>query len=277
MYIRIISDVHTEFMLDSSQFEMEELNEDNNTILIIAGDFGVGTSGVPAIRRLAKQFKHIVYICGNHEFYRHTIGITEYEIQSELSDCENVHMLIGEYVEIDNIRIWGHTFWTSMDDGASGDRWFFFDYIKQYMNDFKVISRMNESTGKAVRFTPDTAYYYYVKAKEKLTEFLNLDWAGHNVVVTHHAPSYKSVDNMYAGERSNPAYCSRLDDYIKKHNIALWIHGHMHTSKDYMIGDTRVICNAYGYTGYDLNSNFNPELRIDLGDRNVDNTSGESS
>ena len=31
--------------------------------------------------------------------------------------------------------------------------------------------------------------------------------------------------------------------------IVLWTHGHMHDPLDYMIGDTRVVCNPRGYVG----------------------------
>ena len=31
----------------------------------------------------------------------------------------------------------------------------------------------------------------------------------------------------------------------------LWIHGHMHNRSDYMIGDTRIVCNPRGYAGHD--------------------------
>jgi len=28
---------------------------------------------------------------------------------------------------------------------------------------------------------------------------------------------------------------------------ALWIHGHVHESRDYVVGGTRVVCNPHGY------------------------------
>lgn len=32
-------------------------------------------------------------------------------------------------------------------------------------------------------------------------------------------------------------------------NVKLWVHGHMHNASDYVIGDTRVVCNPKGYPG----------------------------
>ena len=44
------------------------------------------------------------------------------------------------------------------------------------------------------------------------------------------------------------AYMNNLDDFILEHqsNLKLWIHGHLHSSADYMIGKTRVVCNPRG-------------------------------
>ena len=43
------------------------------------------------------------------------------------------------------------------------------------------------------------------------------------------------------------AYASHLDDFVAESGALLWIHGHLHTQKDYKIGNTRVICNPRGY------------------------------
>jgi hypothetical protein len=51
----------------------------------------------------------------------------------------------------------------------------------------------------------------------------------------------------------NGAFRSELDGFIlSKHDrIKLWVHGHMHNPSDYMIGDTRVVCNPRGYVGHE--------------------------
>jgi hypothetical protein len=33
--------------------------------------------------------------------------------------------------------------------------------------------------------------------------------------------------------------------------IKLWTHGHTHHKFDYMIGETRIVCNPRGYEGYE--------------------------
>ena len=38
--------------------------------------------------------------------------------------------------------------------------------------------------------------------------------------------------------------------------IKYWIHGHTHDACDYMIGDTRVLCNPRGYIGHERDASF---------------------
>jgi len=46
----------------------------------------------------------------------------------------------------------------------------------------------------------------------------------------------------------NAAFVNSLDEYIIDHpQIKLWAHGHVHDRWDYMIGETRIICNPHGY------------------------------
>ena len=48
----------------------------------------------------------------------------------------------------------------------------------------------------------------------------------------------------------NGGYASDMEDFIHRNNhIKLWVHGHTHSPSDYMVGDTRVVCNPLGYPG----------------------------
>ncbi len=40
-------------------------------------------------------------------------------------------------------------------------------------------------------------------------------------------------------------------------------HGHIHSSSDYKIGNTRVVCNPKGYS-VELNKNFKPNLVLEV-------------
>jgi hypothetical protein len=94
------------------------------------------------------------------------------------------------------------------------------------------------------------------------------DFDGETVVVTHHAPSFQSVHERFAGDKMNICYANNLEALMWYNPIKLWIHGHVHNSLDYIVGDelqsTRVICNPRGYFGYEENRDFDPRLTIEV-------------
>jgi predicted phosphodiesterase len=68
------------------------------------------------------------------------------------------------------------------------------------------------------------------------------------IVVTHHAPSYKSCHEKYKDDPNNDFFVSDLEQFILDNpNIKYWIHGHTHTDFNYRIGECQVICNPLGY------------------------------
>jgi hypothetical protein len=50
----------------------------------------------------------------------------------------------------------------------------------------------------------------------------------------------------------NGAFASDLSEFIMdRPQIKLWTHGHMHDPSDYLVDETRVVCNPRGYHGYE--------------------------
>jgi Icc-related predicted phosphoesterase len=87
------------------------------------------------------------------------------------------------------------------------------------------------------------------------------------VVVSHHAPSPRSVAPRYGADLVSAAFASDLESLIEHYEPDLWIHGHTHDSFDYQLGRTRVVCNPRGYVssqGNLENSRFDPELIIEI-------------
>ena len=50
---------------------------------------------------------------------------------------------------------------------------------------------------------------------------------------------------------------------LERSGVPLWIHGPTHTSFDYQVGPTRVVCNARGYPREEGTS-MNPRLVIEV-------------
>jgi hypothetical protein len=90
---------------------------------------------------------------------------------------------------------------------------------------------------------------------------------GRTVVVVHHPPRAESVPERFRDHMLAPGYASRLPDELLL-GAGLWIHGHVHESCDYLVGNrARVVCNPRGYPvetsgNESQNQNFNPGLLV---------------
>jgi hypothetical protein len=54
------------------------------------------------------------------------------------------------------------------------------------------------------------------------------------VVLTHHAPSFRSIHRRYATSRLVCAFATNLERLMKS-PVVLWLHGHTHTASDYEV------------------------------------------
>ena len=110
--------------------------------------------------------------------------------------------------------------------------------------------------------TPGDSWQIHRERREWLRRMLGEPVPGPTVVVTHHAPSDRSISTKYSGDTLNAAFASDLTDLMGP--AVLWIHGHMHNSSDYIERGTRVICNPRGYMPFEPNPDFNPDLVVEV-------------
>ena len=75
------------------------------------------------------------------------------------------------------------------------------------------------------------------------------------MVITHHAPSPKSIHPRFADSLLNACFVSDAERLIDGSRARLWIHGHTHDSFDYCLNGTRVVCNPRGYARNGVNEN----------------------
>ncbi len=66
----------------------------------------------------------------------------------------------------------------------------------------------------------------------------------------------------YRDDLLTAAFASDLDDLVAK--ATLWVHGHLHASADYRLGDCRVVANPRGYVGIKEDRGFDPAFTVEL-------------
>ena len=248
MNIQILSDLHIEF----GDFKLSPGEAD---VVILAGDIHTKGRGVQwAIENIPD--KPVLYVLGNHEFYGKAYPKHIDELKAACAGT-NVQVLEQETVTIDGVNFMGCTLWTDFE--LFGNARVSGYECQQIMSDYKKI----KLSPKYSKFRSIDVAAIHRRSRQWLEAELE-QHAGHtNVVITHHAPSPKSLPPGSEDKVTNAAYVSQLDPMIESYLPHLWLHGHLHSSSDYLLGDCRVVCNPRGYPD-SLNSGFDENLLIEL-------------
>jgi len=266
MKIAVCSDLH----LDFGSLTLE--NKDNADVLILSGDICVAKDLLElgsqrdkseAIHEFFKncsgEFKHVIYITGNHEHYHGDFATTLRDLKYNLQYFQNLHILDKETVTLDGVTFIGGTLWTDMNESDPMT----LNAIGSMMNDFRCVKNSNKKVSfrdadgnfheRVAKFSPQDA----VEDHNKMVDYIYHVVRGKDnqkfVVVGHHAPSKLSTHPRYQNETlMNGGYSSDLSQFILDNpQIKLWTHGHTHETFDYVIGETRIVCNPRGYIGYE--------------------------
>jgi len=232
MKIQIISDLHREFGSSELCFSQAD-------VVVLAGDVNLGIKGIEWIRSKIPE-KPVIYVLGNHEYYKGAYPKTLHKIQ-EAAQGSMIFVLENSFVDIDGIRFHGATLWT--DFSIFGNAMKYGMICQPEMNDYKMIRRDPSYSRMRTIDTFKIHQFSKLWLKESLEDSKELK----NIVVTHHAPSIRSVPEEYKEDPLTAAYASDLEDLIMEHQPLYWIHGHIHTPCGYQIGKTKVICNPHGY------------------------------
>ena len=170
MKIQAISDLHLEFR----DYEIKNNGAD---VLVLAGDIlvaepmrktpydaelteGDSISEESHSRRMAvryrsflkkcsKEFDHVIYVAGNHEFYN---GKWNQGIDVLRTECErytNVHFLDDETININGVNFIGGTLWTDYNGGCPITK----VECQLSMNDYRKIT--DDSNGSYSRLNPN--------------------------------------------------------------------------------------------------------------------------
>jgi predicted phosphodiesterase len=259
MKIAIASDVHLEFG------ELDIKNTEAADVLVLAGDICTAkdfrtrdSSNKYSARyhnffdQVSAEFPQVLYVLGNHEHYGNDWNYTLQNIRDRLSDRVNIKLMECESVEIRGVTFLGTTLWTSLSNRDPHVMW----QIPNRMSDFTTIKhgvRRDMIHNDPPRITPELWCQKHEHCREFLETSLVLGDSTPTVVITHFTPSYRSCHPKYSDQViMNAAFHTELHDFIyDRPQVKLWIHGHTHDDFDYVINQTRVVCNPRGYVKYE--------------------------
>jgi predicted phosphodiesterase len=244
MNVLPLSDLHLEFGvppdIDGGLVSLAD-------VIVLAGDIHLGTKG---IEWAAKAFpdKQVIYVPGNHEYYGGHIHHTATEMQ-EIANELGIAYLDNKAITINGVRFIGSTLWTDFKLFGIANEWFCLQAAKR-LNDFDGQIRGRQPGGVRPYFLAHQSAQCHATAKAFIRRELDtcLLTGEQSVVVTHHAPSMKSVAPRFEKDLFSACFASNLDGLVSKAD--LWLHGHTHDSFDYNIPGERsgrVFCNPRGY------------------------------
>lgn len=259
MKIQIALDLHLEF-------KENKVWADNNPlipkadILILAGDIVVDRYKKKAKEfydKISKDFKFIISTMGNHEFY---LGEVDYAYPSYKKYLAENHIKLNNKVEFfEGVKFIVSILWSNVPDKDVSE-------VETLMNDYKLIYKQDSFYAKdKTPITTKITNKYHKISLDFIESELKKPFDGKIVIVTHHLPSYKCVEEFHKYSTINSGYANHLDKLIEDNpKIALWIHGHSHNFLDITIGKTRVIRNPLGYIENKEGEDFKRDFVVEI-------------
>jgi predicted phosphodiesterase len=229
-------------------------------VVVLAGDVARPREAVAWARGFAQP---VLYVPGNHEFYGGSLDGTLAELRA-LAEGTNVHVLSDDELVVDGVRFLGTTLWTDFGLFGPGERRA--AAVAQAGERLRDFSRIRREAGGEALFTPEDSVGLFARHAQWLRAHLAAPHAGPTVVVTHHAPSPRSIHPRFEGALLNACFVSEAEHLLGADKAILWIHGHTHDSFDYEVAGTRVVCNPRGYVrdGVLENAAFDPTLVVTI-------------
>jgi len=285
----VMSDLHLEFEKAANLNWLESLAPLPDSalydVIILAGDIAFAGMRLEAYEQLFYYFeqlntlgKPIIFVPGNHEFY-HSDNFDNLceklneKLNEKLAEkintpkYSNIQILSRSNFTFRGFTFIGATLWTDFDkknkeamDKAINLRWNEHEQQEE-VNGMAEYKYVGSSDGYLI--TPEDVYNEHNEDLAYIQKQLEENNPKKCVVITHHSPSNNKLGLQW--NKTLPyAYSSDLDEEILNYQPIAWIHGHIHDSLDYHIGNTRIICNPRGYLTKKMNADFNPNLIVEF-------------
>jgi Icc-related predicted phosphoesterase len=263
MKIQIFSDLHVD-VLPIKKITIA----DDVDLVIVAGDTCEGAlKAFEHLRRIVPMHITIVMVLGNHEYYRRFIP-DELAAARAHAPGFNIHLLENDTRVLEGrsrevgggaMRVIGATLWTDYRAFGEANLGLVMNACADGMNDHR---RIGWQKRPWQRFRPREAAAMHHQSKSHIESVLATAFDGPTLVVTHHAVHWSSIDPKFRRDHLTGGFLSDQSALIATYRPTMWVHGHVHNSSDYRVGDTRIICNPHGYGPE--NPRFDGELTLDI-------------
>jgi Icc-related predicted phosphoesterase len=270
MRVHVFSDLHLEF--GPIALPPEVRSGRLADLVLLAGDIHTKRRGP---RWAAETFDQpVAMILGNHEAYGDSLyaAIAADRKEADAHSARRRHPIRSLERETwtlsaadgTPVRVIAATLWTDFEIFGAARQAHVMDDAHRAMNDFQMIRISDGINDEQRPLTPSDCLRLHRESRSYIANELVRPFDGVTIVMTHHAPGRRSVTDSFRDDPITAAYASDLEELIERTQPQLWVHGHIHSSSDYYIGSTRVVCNPRGYFPSQLNAGFNPALTVEL-------------
>ncbi len=252
MKIQFASDLHLEFNANSEYLANNPLIPCAD-ILVLAGDIGYLEHPTytthPFWDWAADNFKRVLVIPGNHEFYK------GYDLKNIADGMKvpirsNIHWYYNKTEVIDGTEFIMTTLWSHIPDHGK-------DIIRSRVSDFHCIQYDGH------KLTTEKYNDLHRGCLEFLKSAITCPVQNGRVIISHHVPSLKCVAKEFHGSDLNWAFNCDLDSLIAESEADYWIYGHSHRNIGYAkAGVTKLFSNQLGYVFMGENRTFNPQTSV---------------
>lgn len=274
MRLRVLSDLHFEFHRDEGAEFVRGQDWRGVDLLVLAGDISKQRLGFDkTLAMFRKQFNcPIVYVPGNHEYHESDLEPVRRALRAAVTKLRGVYVLDHDVLEVstgpggEKRRIVGTTLWYGKTPAPkdpfllSTDEEWGRGIIRSV--DEKGVTERPYADFEAIPRLPD----WFDDEHKRAKKFLEDNVREGDIVVTHFLPTRHSTPEQFKTALNNCWFVAdEMESFIEERRPALWIHGHTHTSCDYVLGATRVVCNPLGYlTEGEFNAAFQDNFNVDV-------------
>ena len=282
MNIQLLSDLHLE---SNPHFTARPV--DGADLLVLAGDIGSYQSGSLltdpdfGLARFSPRLgwpTPVLFVPGNHEydgldFDQAHDRLRETCAQLGITWLEREVLVWGNSAAsaLGQLRFIGTTLWTDFDALApeagastlSGNP--LAQQLKARDKAFRAANYYLRKAATTRHGAPMLAQQVREQAlvcQAWLAEALAQPFDGTTVVVTHFAPSLRSVDPRYGLTPGTAGFCNALDGLLAQ--AQFWLHGHLHAPSYYQHHGCQVLANPLGYARKGEQGRFDPMCCLEV-------------